>query len=171
MRSAGSIPAEVITCSDRAADGTYDDRSGRILEAALQEWGFVVRREVVPDGDPVGAALRAALDRGARVVLTTGGTGIAPRDRTPEQTEPLLRLALPGVAEALRAAGVAKGVPTAVLSRGLAGIAGDAFVANLPGSTGGVRDALAVLEPLVQHVIGQLDGADHSTAHAPGTQS
>src|SRR5690606_30461353 len=124
--------------------------------------GFVVDAPVVrPDGEPVGEAIAAAVATGARVVLTTGGTGLTPTDRTPEVTRPLLDREVPGLAEAIRAAGVAKGVPTAVLSRGLAGVAGRALVVNLPGSRGGVKDALEVLAPVVQHAVEQVVGSDH----------
>ena len=116
---------------------------------------------VVPDGDPVGAAIADAVAAGARVVLTTGGTGLTPTDRTPEQTRPLLDREVPGIAEAIRAAGVAAGVPTAVLSRGLAGVAGTCLVVNLPGSKGGVKDGLAVLRPLLGHAVEQVVGSDH----------
>jgi molybdenum cofactor synthesis domain-containing protein len=98
---------------------------------------------------------------GARVVLTTGGTGLTPTDRTPEATRPLLDREVPGLAEAIRSAGVAKGVPTAVLSRGLAGVSGTCLVVNLPGSRGGVKDALAVLEPVLVHAVEQVVGSDH----------
>jgi molybdenum cofactor synthesis domain-containing protein len=94
-------------------------------------------------------------------VLTTGGTGLTPTDLTPEATLPLLDREVPGLAEAIRAAGVAKGVPTAVLSRGLAGVVGDCLVVNLPGSRGGVKDALAVLEPVLAHAVEQIVGSDH----------
>ena len=133
-----------------------------MLVDALSSWGFETPAPVVvPDGEPVGEAVRAALDDGADVVLTTGGTGINPTDRTPEATRPLLDRELPGVAEAIRAYGVAKGVPTAMLSRGLAGVSGRAVVVNLPGSRGGVKDAIAVLADVVPHAVDQLRGGDH----------
>lgn len=155
--------AAVITCSDGCANGTRPDRSGPILLEAAAAWGFSVGLPVVvPDDESeIAAALRTALDAGARLVLTTGGTGVGPRDRTPEATGPLLSRALPGIPEALRAAGRG-GVPTAVLSRGLAGVAGRALVVNLPGSTGGARDGVQVLAPLVDHVLDQLDGGGHA---------
>ena len=116
---------------------------------------------VVPDGEPVGAAISAEVDGGARVVLTTGGTGLTPTDRTPEVTRALLDREAPGIAEAIRAYGAGKGVPTAALSRGLAGVAGDCLVVNLPGSRGGVKDAIAVLRPLLVHAVEQVVGSDH----------
>jgi molybdenum cofactor synthesis domain-containing protein len=115
---------------------------------------------VVPDGSPVRDAVAGAVADAVDVVLTTGGTGISPTDRTPEATEPLLDRRLPGLADAIRAAGLPK-VPTAVLSRGLAGVAGHTLVVNLPGSTGGVRDGLAVLDRVLDHAVEQLHGADH----------
>jgi molybdenum cofactor synthesis domain-containing protein len=105
---------------------------------------------------------------GARVVLTTGGTGLTPTDRTPEVTRPLLDREVPGIAEAIRAYGVSKGVPTAALSRGLAGVAGDCLVVNLPGSRGGVKDAIAVLEPLLVHAVEQIVGSDHDRGSGGG---
>lgn len=154
--------AVVITCSQRAAAGVYPDRSGPIAVEALRSWGFETPDPiVVPDGDPVGQALTQALESGADVVLTCGGTGLTPTDHTPEQTRPLLEREVPGIAEAIRAAGAAAGVPTAVLSRGLAGSVGGSLVVNLPGSTGGVRDAMKVLEPIVEHALSQLAGGDH----------
>lgn len=154
--------ALVITCSDRAARGDYTDRSGPVLVAGLGRLGLSVDGpQIVPDGPPVGAALRAAVADGYDVVLTTGGTGVAPRDLTPEQTAPLLTRQLPGLAEAIRAEGVAGGVPTAVLSRGLAGVAGGTIVLNLPGSTGGCRDGLVALAPVLGHLLAQVRGADH----------
>lgn len=154
--------AVVITCSNRAAAGVYDDQSGPILVTTLRDWGFECDAPVVvPDGPPVGAALADAIAAGADVVLTTGGTGLTPTDQTPEQTRRLLSREVPGIAEALRAAGVAKGVPTAMLSRGVAGLAGRTLIVNLPGSSGGVRDALAVLEPVLRHAVDQVGGGDH----------
>ncbi|WP_182379357.1 MogA/MoaB family molybdenum cofactor biosynthesis protein [Nocardioides sp. WS12] len=156
------LPATVIVASNRAAAGVYDDTTGPLIVDALQGLGFVVAAPVVcPDGEPVGEAIAAAVAAGARVVLTTGGTGLTPTDRTPEATRPLLDREVPGVAEAIRAAGVAKGVPTAALSRGVAGIAGQTLVVNLPGSRGGVKDALAVLEPVLVHAVEQIVGSDH----------
>lgn len=156
------LPAAVVVASNRAAAGVYDDETGPLLVVALREWGFVCgEAAVVPDGDPVGEAISAAVADGARVVLTTGGTGLTPTDRTPEQTRALLDFEVPGLAEAVRAAGVAKGVPTAVLSRGLAGVIGRTLVVNLPGSRGGVKDALGVLAPVVRHAAEQIVGSDH----------
>jgi molybdenum cofactor synthesis domain-containing protein len=154
--------AVVITCSTRAATGVYPDRGGPLVVATLREWGFAVGEPtVVPDGPTVGEALQVALDAGPDLVVTTGGTGLSPTDGTPEATRPLLDREVSGIAEAIRAAGVAAGVPTAMLSRGLAGIAGSTLVVNLPGSTGGVKDGLAVLEPVVRHALSQIRGGDH----------
>src|SRR6185312_1428243 len=116
---------------------------------------------VVPDGDAVGDAISAAVADGARAVITTGGTGLTPTDLTPEVTRPLLDREVPGIAEAIRAYGVGKGIPAAALSRGLAGVRGDALVVNLPGSRGGVKDGLAVLTPLLVHAVEQIIGSDH----------
>ncbi|QCW51616.1 MogA/MoaB family molybdenum cofactor biosynthesis protein [Nocardioides dongxiaopingii] len=157
-----SLRGEVVVASNRAAAGVYADETGPLIVEALRGLGFVVDAPVVvPDGDPVGAAIRAAVDGGARVVLTTGGTGLTPTDRTPEQTAALLDREVPGIAEAIRAAGAAAGVPTAVLSRGLAGVVGDCLVVNLPGSRGGVKDGLAVLAPILVHAVEQVVGSDH----------
>ena len=154
--------ATVITASNRAAAGVYEDTTGPLIVDALKDLGFdVTGPVVVPDGQPVGDAIRSAVDAGARAVLTTGGTGLTPTDLTPEMTRPLLDREVPGIAEAIRAHGVSKGVPTAALSRGLAGVCGDTIVVNLPGSRGGVKDGLAVVVPLLVHAVEQIKGSDH----------
>ncbi len=156
------MKAVVVVASNRAAAGVYDDTTGPLIVEALRGLGFTVDDAVVrPDGEPVGAAIALAVRAGARLVLTTGGTGLTPTDRTPEVTRPLLDREVPGLAEAIRAAGVAKGVPTAALSRGLAGVAGNCLVINLPGSSGGVKDALEVLRPVLVHAVEQIVGSDH----------
>lgn len=154
--------ARVITASDRAAAGEYEDRSGPIAAAGLEAIGFQVDAVVVvPDGDPVAVALAKAIQDGVAIVLTTGGTGIGPRDKTPEMTRVVLDTELPHLAAAIARHGFDKGVPAAVLSRGTAGIAGRTIVVNLPGSTGGVRDGLKVLADVLPHAVEQLRGADH----------
>jgi len=152
----------VITCSTRAAAGVYPDRSGPIIVEALRGWGLEVGDVVVvADGPDVEAALRAAISTGVAIVLTTGGTGLTPTDGTPEATLRVIDRLVPGIAEAIRAAGVRDGIPSAMLSRGVSGLSGRTLVVNLPGSTGGVRDGLAVLELVVEHAFSQIKGGDH----------
>ena len=156
------MKATVVCASNRAAAGVYEDTTGPLIVEALTGLGFEVTGPVVvPDGEPVGAAIREAVEAGARAVLTTGGTGLTPTDRTPEVTRALLDREVPGIAEAIRAYGIGAGVPTAALSRGLAGVCGRALVVNLPGSRGGVKDGLAVLAPMLVHAVEQISGSDH----------
>jgi molybdenum cofactor synthesis domain-containing protein len=151
----------VIVASNRAAAGVYADTSGPLLVAGLRELGFDVDDPlVVPDGEPVGEAIRSAVGEGVDAVLTSGGTGITPTDRTPEITRAILDYEIPGIAEAIRAHSRER-VPTSALSRGLAGVAGRTIVVNLPGSTGGARDGLAVLAAVLVHAVEQLAGGDH----------
>jgi molybdenum cofactor synthesis domain-containing protein len=154
--------AVVITCSSRAAAGVYPDRSGPIIVEALRGWGLAVGEViVVPDGPEVEEALREAVSTGAALVVTTGGTGLTPTDGTPEATRRVVDRLVPGIAETLRATGVQAGIPSAMLSRGVSGLAGRTLVVNLPGSPGAVRDGLAVLEPVVAHAFSQIHGGDH----------
>jgi molybdenum cofactor synthesis domain-containing protein len=155
--------AQVITISTRAAAGIWSDTSGPILIDGLGNAGFDVTGPiVVSDGDPVEQALMAAVAQGFDLVLTTGGTGHTPADLTPEMTRKVIDRESPGLAEAIRAYGVANGVPTAVMSRGIAGLAGTTLIVNLPGSPGGAKDGLAVLLPIIDHLLDQIHGGDHT---------
>jgi molybdenum cofactor synthesis domain-containing protein len=147
--------------SNRAAAGVYEDRSGPLLVDGLRQLGCEVTGPVVvPDGDPVGDALRQAVGDRVDLVVTSGGTGINPTDRTPEVTKGVLDYEVPGIAETLRAVS-REAVPTSVLSRGVAGVADRTLIVNLPGSTGGARDGLAVLAKILDHALDQLRGGDH----------
>ena len=156
------IRALAITVSNRASAGIYPDKSGPVLAGLLAEAGCEVTGPlVIPDGSAVEEALRDAVAAGYDVVVTTGGTGLTPGDATPEMTRMLLDREIPGIPEAIRAGGVAAGVPSAALSRGVAGTAGTTLIVNLPGSTGGVRDGMAVLGGLLGHAVDQIRGGDH----------
>jgi len=160
------VNAAVLTVSDRVSRGEADDTSGDLLEELLRGDGYEVERRVVPDEtDEIAAAIEDLAARAA-VVLTTGGTGLAPRDVTPEATRTVLRREAPGIAEALRADSIAK-TPHGLLSRGTAGVVGRTLVVNLPGSTGGCRDGYAVLQPALGHALALL--ADEPTAHLDTT--
>lgn len=163
-----ALRVAVITASDRASRGEYEDHSGPVAREGLLAAGLDCAPVVlVPDEAPaITAAIRSAIADGARVVLTTGGTGVGPRDVTPEATAALGGRELPGIAEAIRRKGLQK-TPFALASRGLAvvvaveGAPAPALVVNAPGSTGGARDAVAVLVTVCEHVVAQLDGYGH----------
>lgn len=156
-----SRTASVVIASTRAAAGHYEDRCGPVIIEWLRRRRFGVGDAVVvPDGPAVTEALRAAVRGRADVIITSGGTGISPTDRTPEATLALIDYQIPGLADAIRRSGL-PAVPTSVLSRGVCGVAGRSLVINLPGSTGGVHDGLAVLDEVLDHALDQLTGGDH----------
>ena len=151
----------VLIASTRAAAGVYHDRCGPIIVDWLAARGFAVGDPVVvADGPAVSGALRAMVEQGADIVITSGGTGISPSDSTPEATAAVIDYQIPGLADAIRRSGLPE-VPTSVLSRGVCGVAGRTLVINLPGSPGGVRDGLAVLADVVDHALDQVAGGDH----------
>jgi molybdenum cofactor synthesis domain-containing protein len=153
----------VITVSTRAAAGEYEDLSGPAIAKALRQWGVLdATIEVVTDDEAtIAASLRAAVASEMDAVLTTGGTGLAPDDRTPEATAQVIERHVPGIADAIRSVGRRQEIPTAALSRGLAGTVGRTLIVNLPGSVGGARDGVAVVGPLLAHTRDQLAGGDH----------
>jgi molybdenum cofactor synthesis domain-containing protein len=156
--------AAVLTVSDGVSAGVREDTSGDLLEELLRDAGFEVERNVVTDDiEVISDAIRRLSDSGAAVVLTTGGTGFAPRDVTPEATRAVLEREAPGIAEAIRADALAR-TPHALLSRGVAGLRGTTLVVNLPGSPGGCRDGFEVLRPALRHGL-ELAAGDTATAH------
>lgn len=158
----------VITCSNRSAAGERPDESGELLAALAESDGYeVTSRCIVPDEiEAIRSAVSTAVQSGVSVILTTGGTGIAPTDVTPEAVRPLLDREVPGIAEVLRLAARDR-IPTSVLSRGVAGTIGSAVVITLPGSPGGVRDGWSLLSPILPHAAAQLAGHDHSPGGGP----
>lgn len=158
--------AIVITASNRASAGVYKDLSGKDLKDGLTKLGYQVmgHKLVQDDVNQIATTIKSAISEGIDLIVTTGGTGISPTDVTPEATKPLLQKELPGLSEAMRAFSREK-VPTADLSRGLAGVNGKSLIINLPGSPGAVRDGLVIIERLAPHIHEQLAGNDHSTGN------
>jgi molybdopterin adenylyltransferase len=157
------MKAAVLTVSDGVTSGVRDDASGDVLEELLADEGFEVTRRAVPDEETAITAAIEQLAAETSLVLTTGGTGFAPRDVTPEATRPVLEREAPGIAEAIRADALAR-TPHALLSRGLAGLRGSTLVVNLPGSTGGCRDGFGVLRPALRHGL-ELAAGEEASAH------
>ena len=165
------IRALAVTVSNRAAAGVYEDKSGPVLVELLRSAGcdIVDGPLVIPDGEAVEEVLRDSVTAGYDVTVTTGGTGLTPGDLTPEMTRRVLEREIPGISEAIRSAGAAAGVPSAILSRGLAGTAARTLIINLPGSSGGVRDGMRVLSDILVHAVDQIRGGDHARADAPAS--
>ena len=156
------MKALVIVASHRASIGAYEDHSGPILVDGLRALGLEIEgAQVVDDGDPLAAALRAAIAADYQLIITSGGTGLTPTDLTPEITLPLLTRPIPGIAEALRLYGTNHGVTNAALSRGVAGLAGSKLIINIAGSPGAARDSLIVLATFLPHALAQIAGGDH----------
>lgn len=159
--------AAVVVVSTQASADPALDRTGPVIAGWLRERSFTVTEPIiVPDGGPIAETVSAELLSDARVVITTGGTGVTPTDRTPEAIAPLIDLELPGIAEEVRRRGLAGAGPTALLSRGVAGIAGGTLIVALPGSRGGVADGLGVLDGLLDHVLAQVSGEGHAPRSA-----
>jgi molybdenum cofactor synthesis domain-containing protein len=155
------IRALAVTVSNRASAGVYEDTSGPVLVERLRALGCEVDGPVViPDGEPVEETLRDAVAHGYDAVVTSGGTGLTPMDLTPEMTRRVIEREVPGIADAIRLTSIDK-VPTAMLSRGVAGVSGRTLIVNLPGSTGGVKDGMDVLAGVLRHAVDQIRGGDH----------
>lgn len=167
------IRALAITVSNRASAGIYEDRSGPVLVEMLRQAGcdVVDGPLVIPDGEAVEQVLRDSVTAEYDVAVTTGGTGLTPTDQTPEMTRRVIDREIPGIPEALRQAGATAGIPSAILSRGLAGVASRTLIVNLPGSSGGVRDGMVVLRQVLVHAVDQIRGGDHPRAEQPGGPS
>ena len=155
--------AVVVTASNRAFNGVYEDRSGQILLEGLRNLGYEIPQVTLlpDDGVQIASAINEAIKNEIDLVVTTGGTGVSPFDITPEATEPLVEKKMPGILEALRAYSREK-VPTTDLSRGVAGVTNKTLIINLPGSPGGAKDGLVIIERLATHIHDQIAGHDHS---------
>lgn len=152
----------VVIASTRAAAGVYQDRTGPLIVDWLNQKGIITPAPVVvADGPELADALLAAIGENADVIITSGGTGISPTDRTAEATAEIVDYQIPGLADAIRRSGLPH-VPTSVLSRGVCGVRGRTLIVNLPGSTGGVKDGLGVLDEVLEHALDQLSGKDHT---------
>jgi len=166
----GRLHAVVVTVSDRSAAGLREDSSGPLAASMLAAAGWDVTAAVVPDEqEAIARSILAAVATGAGLVVTTGGTGVGPRDVTPQATAPLLSYQLPGIAEQVRRVGVGS-LPQAMLSRGVAGLCESTLVVNLAGSPGAVRDGVPVVLSVAAHVVTQLSGADHSSSEHDGDE-
>ena len=156
----------VITASNRASAGVYEDKSGKILVEGLENLGYQITESIiVPDNlAQISGAIKSGIEKKIDLIVTTGGTGVSPMDITPEATAPLIEKILPGFSEALRAYARDK-VPTTDLSRAIAGVTDKSLIVNLPGSPGGVKDGLVILERLASHIHDQVAGHDHSASN------